>query len=131
MVLAWILTTATLCKSIVYEKDRRLKEVMKIMGLGNGVHWVAWFINAFVMMFLTTLLLVIILKVSCSKLSYKLLVLYWRSDLHSIHILYPPVSLSVEMSGLYWWWKPRYVSDTLENLIWRPYCTHMLRMGIE
>ncbi|XP_052284173.1 phospholipid-transporting ATPase ABCA1-like isoform X3 [Dreissena polymorpha] len=63
MILAWILTTAMLCKSIVYEKDRRLKEIMKIMGLGNGVHWMAWFINAFVMMFLTNLLLVILLKV--------------------------------------------------------------------
>ncbi|XP_060560202.1 phospholipid-transporting ATPase ABCA1-like [Ruditapes philippinarum] len=63
MILAWILTTAMLCKSIVYEKDRRLKEVMKIMGLGNGVHWMAWFINAFVMMFATILILVIMLKV--------------------------------------------------------------------
>ena len=64
MVLAWLLTTAMLCKSIVYEKERRLKEVMKIMGLGNGVHWVAWFINAFIMMFATILLLILLLKVS-------------------------------------------------------------------
>ena len=64
MVLAWLLTTAMLCKSIVYEKERRLKEIMKIMGLGNGVHWVAWFINAFVMMFATILLLILLLKVS-------------------------------------------------------------------
>ncbi|XP_052776388.1 phospholipid-transporting ATPase ABCA1-like isoform X2 [Mya arenaria] len=62
MILAWILTTAMLCKSIVYEKERRLKEVMKIMGLGNGVHWAAWFINAFIMMFLTIVLLVVLLK---------------------------------------------------------------------
>ena len=64
MILAWILTTAMLCKSIVYEKDRRLKEVMKIMGLGNGVHWMAWFINAFVMMFATIVILVVMLKVN-------------------------------------------------------------------
>lgn len=62
MILAWILSTAMLCKSIVYEKERRLKEVMKIMGLGNGVHWMAWFINAFVMMFVTIVILVILLK---------------------------------------------------------------------
>ena len=64
MILAWLLTTAMLCKSIVYEKERRLKEVMKIMGLSNGVHWVAWFINAFVMMFATIILLILLLKVS-------------------------------------------------------------------
>jgi hypothetical protein len=40
-----------ICKNIVYEKEMRLKEVMKIMGLNNGVHWLAWFIDAFVVMF--------------------------------------------------------------------------------
>ncbi|KAJ8306345.1 hypothetical protein KUTeg_016890 [Tegillarca granosa] len=60
--LAWVLTVSLLCKSIVHEKERRLKEVMKIMGLGNLVHWMAWFINAFVMMLITIILLTIILK---------------------------------------------------------------------
>jgi len=36
-----------LTQSIVYEKEVRLKEVMKIMGLSNGVHWIAWFITIF------------------------------------------------------------------------------------
>jgi len=40
-----------------------LKEVMKIMGLNNGVHWLAWFIDAFVVMFVSLILLIIILKV--------------------------------------------------------------------
>ncbi|KAL5022830.1 hypothetical protein ScPMuIL_001985 [Solemya velum] len=62
MVLAWVLSVAMLCKSIVYEKELRLKEVMKIMGLDNGIHWIAWFINAFILMFATTVLLVIIFK---------------------------------------------------------------------
>ncbi|CAG2233420.1 ABCA1 [Mytilus edulis] len=62
LVLAWLFPVAMICKNIVYEKEMRLKEVMKIMGLGNGVHWLAWFINAFSIMFLTVCLLVIILK---------------------------------------------------------------------
>ncbi|XP_061181755.1 phospholipid-transporting ATPase ABCA1-like [Saccostrea echinata] len=62
LVLAWVLSVAMICKSIVYEKENRLKEVMKIMGLSNAVHWVAWFINAFVMMFLTIIILTIIIK---------------------------------------------------------------------
>nr|KAG5702169.1 hypothetical protein BaRGS_033881 [Batillaria attramentaria] len=53
---------AMIVKSIVYEKEQRLKEVMKIMGLGNGVHWVAWFINAFVLMLLSVILLCVMLK---------------------------------------------------------------------
>ncbi|XP_062592616.1 phospholipid-transporting ATPase ABCA1-like [Saccostrea cucullata] len=62
LVLAWILPVAMLCKNIVYEKEKRLKEVMRMMGLGNGVHWLAWFINAFVVMMFTMGLLVILLK---------------------------------------------------------------------
>ena len=64
LVLAWILPVAMLCKNIVYEKEKRLKEVMRMMGLGNGVHWLAWFINAFVVMMFTMGLLVVLLTVS-------------------------------------------------------------------
>ncbi|CAG5131580.1 unnamed protein product, partial [Candidula unifasciata] len=62
MVISWIYTVAMIIKGVVYEKEQRLKEVMKIMGLGNGVHWVAWFINAFVVMMITVILFVVILK---------------------------------------------------------------------
>ncbi|XP_033737988.1 phospholipid-transporting ATPase ABCA1-like [Pecten maximus] len=62
LILAWVFPVALLCKNIVYEKEKRLKEMMKIMGLGNGVHWMAWFINAFVTMFVTITLLVVICK---------------------------------------------------------------------
>ncbi|XP_071145778.1 phospholipid-transporting ATPase ABCA1-like isoform X2 [Mytilus edulis] len=62
LVLAWVLSVAMICKNIVYEKEMRLKEIMKIMGLGNGVHWLAWFIDAFIVMFISLILMVIILK---------------------------------------------------------------------
>lgn len=62
---------AMIVKGVVYEKEMRLKEVMKIMGLGNGVHWLAWFINALVIMFITVILFCFVLKVhvySCSQI---------------------------------------------------------------
>ena len=64
MVLAWIYTVSMVVKGIVYEKERRLKEVMKVMGLSNGVHWLAWFITCFIMMLVSILLLLAILKVN-------------------------------------------------------------------
>ena len=64
MVLSWIYTVSMLVKGIVYEKERRLKEVMKVMGLGNGVHWLAWFITAFILMMISVVLLLAIFKVS-------------------------------------------------------------------
>lgn len=60
--LAWIFTVAMIIKGVVHEKERRLKEVMKVMGLSNGVHWVAWFINSSALMLVTILLLVVVLK---------------------------------------------------------------------
>lgn len=74
LVLAWILPVAMLCKNIVYEKEKRLKEVMRMMGLGNGVHWLAWFINAFVVMMFTMGLLVVLLTVR-NKLHANILLL--------------------------------------------------------
>ncbi|XP_064626259.1 phospholipid-transporting ATPase ABCA1-like isoform X3 [Lineus longissimus] len=62
MVLAWVYTAAMIVKGIVYEKEKRLKEVMKVMGLGEAVHWVAWFINCFVMMLISVILLLGVLK---------------------------------------------------------------------
>jgi ATP-binding cassette subfamily A (ABC1) protein 3 len=38
-------------QNLVHEKERRLKESMKMMGLKNWVHWLAWFLQAFGFLF--------------------------------------------------------------------------------
>ena len=63
MTLSWIYSSAMIIKSIVYEKEKRLKETMRVMGLGNGVHWVSWFIDSLVVMAFSTFLLSLLLKV--------------------------------------------------------------------
>lgn len=45
--ISFIYTVSMLTQTIVYEKEQRLKEVMKIMGLNNSVHLFAWFITYF------------------------------------------------------------------------------------
>nr|UOU03311.1 ATP-binding cassette subfamily A2 [Brachionus rubens] len=45
--ISFVYTVAMLTQTIVYEKEMRLKEVMKIMGLNNSVHLLAWFITYF------------------------------------------------------------------------------------
>jgi hypothetical protein len=50
-------------KSIVYEKERRLKETMRTMGLGNAVHWVAWFLDSMFILLLVCIILPLILVV--------------------------------------------------------------------
>ncbi|KAF7669647.1 hypothetical protein LDENG_00162820 [Lucifuga dentata] len=44
-------------KSIVLEKELRLKETLKAMGVSNGVIWYTWFIDSFIMMTANTALL--------------------------------------------------------------------------
>jgi hypothetical protein len=46
---------------------RRLKEIMRIMGLNDSVHWLTWFIVCSVVMIIIALLLTIILIVSKSE----------------------------------------------------------------
>ena len=62
MVLAWIYTVSMMVKDIVYEKEKRLKEFMRVMGLSNVTHWLTWFITSFVVMFAVTILLSLVLK---------------------------------------------------------------------
>ena len=59
LAISFIYTVSMISQTIVYEKEIRLKEVMKIMGLYNSVHWLAWFITYFIQ--LTSIMIIITL----------------------------------------------------------------------
>ncbi|KAI9542852.1 Retinal-specific ATP-binding cassette transporter [Dissostichus eleginoides] len=61
MVLAWVYSVSMIVKNIVLEKELRLKETMKAMGVTNGVIWSTWFIDSFLMMGTSTALLTAII----------------------------------------------------------------------
>ncbi|XP_036935187.1 retinal-specific phospholipid-transporting ATPase ABCA4a isoform X2 [Acanthopagrus latus] len=61
MVLAWVYSVSMIVKSIVLEKELRLKETLKAMGVTNGVIWSTWFIDSFLMMGTSTALLTAII----------------------------------------------------------------------
>lgn len=63
MVLAWVYSVSMIVKSIVLEKELRLKETLKATGVTNGVIWSTWFIDCFVMMGTSTALLTVIIMV--------------------------------------------------------------------
>lgn len=67
MTLAWIYSVAVIIKGIVYEKEARLKETMRIMGLDNGILWLSWFISSFIPLLMSAALLVLILKVMSTQ----------------------------------------------------------------
>lgn len=63
MTLAWMYSVSIILKSVVYEKEARLKETMRIMGLDNGILWFSWFISSLVPLLISAGLLVLVLKV--------------------------------------------------------------------
>lgn len=63
MVLAWVYSVSMMVKSIVLEKELRLKETLKATGVTNGVIWSTWFIDSFLMMGTSTALLTAIIMV--------------------------------------------------------------------
>uniref|UniRef100_A0A3B4YY19 P-type phospholipid transporter n=1 Tax=Seriola lalandi dorsalis TaxID=1841481 RepID=A0A3B4YY19_SERLL len=62
MTLAWIYSVAMIVKGMVYEKEARLKETMRIMGLGTGTLWLSWFISSVVPFLVSAALLIALLK---------------------------------------------------------------------
>ncbi|KAM8986810.1 phospholipid-transporting ATPase ABCA7 isoform 1-T1 [Ara ararauna] len=62
MTLAWIYSVAMIVKGVVHEKETRLKETMKTMGLSSGMLWFSWFLSSFIPFLLSSALLVLILK---------------------------------------------------------------------
>uniref|UniRef100_A0A672JQR7 P-type phospholipid transporter n=1 Tax=Salarias fasciatus TaxID=181472 RepID=A0A672JQR7_SALFA len=62
MTLAWIYSVAMIIKGVVYEKEARLKETMRIMGLGTGTLWFSWFISSIVPFLISAALLIALLK---------------------------------------------------------------------
>ncbi|XP_039512135.1 phospholipid-transporting ATPase ABCA1 isoform X2 [Pimephales promelas] len=62
MTLAWIYSVAMIIKGVVYEKEARLKETMRIMGLSSGMLWLSWFISSFLPFLFSAGLLIAALK---------------------------------------------------------------------
>ncbi|XP_019867946.2 phospholipid-transporting ATPase ABCA3-like [Aethina tumida] len=61
--LSFVYTCINTVKTITTEKEKQLKEAMKIMGLSNWLHWTAWFVKSFIFLIISAVLMVILLKV--------------------------------------------------------------------
>jgi hypothetical protein len=71
MVISWAIPASLIVKNIVHEKEMRLKEVMRMMGLGDAVHWIAWAIQAFALNFISITTIGLLLKVCIDIITCK------------------------------------------------------------
>ncbi|XP_058509003.1 phospholipid-transporting ATPase ABCA3 [Solea solea] len=74
LVLSFTYTSLNIVRSVVQEKERKLKEYMRMMGLSNWLHWSAWFLMFLLFLsisvFFVTLLLCIQVSPNGAVLSY-------------------------------------------------------------
>nr|XP_006820206.1 PREDICTED: ATP-binding cassette sub-family A member 2-like [Saccoglossus kowalevskii] len=63
LTLSFVANIAIMTFSLVYDKEHGLEELMKVMGLRGGINWWAWFINNFLLIIFSELMLVLIFKV--------------------------------------------------------------------
>ncbi|KAL7744177.1 hypothetical protein ACLKA6_009151 [Drosophila palustris] len=57
IMLSFIYPATTITRYITMEKEKQLKEVMKIMGLSNWLHWTAWFAKSFIMLMISAIII--------------------------------------------------------------------------
>ncbi|KAH8387873.1 hypothetical protein KR093_009980 [Drosophila rubida] len=63
ILLSFVYPCCIIARNIVIEKEKQIKEVMKIMGLYNWIHWAAWFVKHFIVLSCSCVLIVILLKI--------------------------------------------------------------------
>lgn len=62
ILLSFVYPFINMIKFITTEKEKQLKESMKIMGLPSWLHWTAWFCKCFTYLFFSTGVMLILLK---------------------------------------------------------------------
>ncbi|XP_059134228.1 glucosylceramide transporter ABCA12 isoform X1 [Peromyscus eremicus] len=62
LMVAWVVFIAAFVKKLVYEKDLRLHEYMKMMGVNSCSHFFAWLIESVGFLLVTIAILIVILK---------------------------------------------------------------------
>ncbi|KAJ8398776.1 hypothetical protein AAFF_G00419730, partial [Aldrovandia affinis] len=66
LVLSFTYTSLNIARAVVQEKERKLKEYMRMMGLSNWLHWSAWFLMFFLFLSVSILFVTLLF---CIKVS--------------------------------------------------------------
>ncbi|XP_059827445.1 ATP-binding cassette sub-family A member 13-like [Hypanus sabinus] len=64
MMLAWLISIACFVRKLVFDKELRLEEYMKILGVKPLVHFLVWFLDNFITLIFSSAFITIILKAS-------------------------------------------------------------------
>uniref|UniRef100_A0A4W6GA39 ATP binding cassette subfamily A member 3 n=1 Tax=Lates calcarifer TaxID=8187 RepID=A0A4W6GA39_LATCA len=66
LVLSFTYTSLNIVRAVVQEKERKLKEYMRMMGLSNWLHWSAWFLMFFLFLSISVFFVTVLLCIQVS-----------------------------------------------------------------
>uniref|UniRef100_A0A2K5SFW9 ATP binding cassette subfamily A member 3 n=1 Tax=Cebus imitator TaxID=2715852 RepID=A0A2K5SFW9_CEBIM len=69
LLLSFTYTALTIARAVVQEKERRLKEYMRMMGLSSWLHWSAWFLVFFLFLLIASSFMTLLFCVKVSVVS--------------------------------------------------------------
>lgn len=69
ILLSFFYPCVVMVKHITMEKEKQLKEAMKIMGLPNWLHWSAWFVKNILLLIISISLITILICVTLNDYS--------------------------------------------------------------
>uniref|UniRef100_A0A8C5L861 ATP-binding cassette, sub-family A member 3 n=1 Tax=Jaculus jaculus TaxID=51337 RepID=A0A8C5L861_JACJA len=67
LMLSFTYTSLTIIRAVVQEKERKLKEYMRMMGLSSWLHWSAWFLMFLLFLFLVVSFMTLLFCVKVRK----------------------------------------------------------------
>ncbi|XP_053220123.1 phospholipid-transporting ATPase ABCA3 [Podarcis raffonei] len=67
LMLSFTYTSLNIVRAVVHEKEKKLKEYMRMMGLSNWLHWSAWFLMFFLFLLVSNFFVTILFCVKVSK----------------------------------------------------------------
>uniref|UniRef100_A0A8C5CAY6 ABC transporter domain-containing protein n=1 Tax=Gadus morhua TaxID=8049 RepID=A0A8C5CAY6_GADMO len=70
LVLSFTYTSLNIVRAVVQEKERKLKEYMRMMGLSNWLHWSAWFLMFFLFISISVFFVTVLLCIQVTVLAY-------------------------------------------------------------
>ncbi|XP_060066261.1 phospholipid-transporting ATPase ABCA3-like [Ylistrum balloti] len=67
LMLSFIVTVFTSTKNIVLEKETKIKESMKLMGMSPTMYWMSWFVRLFIYLFVICFLFALLFGIKAGK----------------------------------------------------------------
>ncbi|XP_053132329.1 phospholipid-transporting ATPase ABCA3 [Hemicordylus capensis] len=67
LMLSFTYTSLNIVRAVVHEKEKKLKEYMRMMGLSNWLHWTAWFLMFFLFLLVSIFFVTVLFCVKVSE----------------------------------------------------------------